>query len=246
VGLEPGLFISFYSCPSILQDLTLVDGLFSSVGDVERMGGSSDLSPELRLSLDDRSFLSEDSGASTGGFSVRLNRSFSSWTLFNRSSSICTDSSDDLASLGGGETLTSADAERVGEGLFRRLEYGVVHKDIGRIVDYFERCTRGAPAAANPAATNEPPHLDSKEVISNIHPISILYPSNIHPIFIQNLSNIHTIFIQNLSIFCSVFIQYPSIIHPLSIHYPSIIHPLSIQYSYNIYPISIQYWIDIV
>ena len=108
------------------------------------MSGSSDLSPELRLSLDDGSFLSEDSGTSVG-FSLRLNRSFSSWTLFNRSSSICTDSSDDLASLGGGETFASGDVDhRIGEGFIRRREYGVVKKDIGHIVDYFERYTRAA------------------------------------------------------------------------------------------------------
>jgi len=127
---------------------------FFSVGDVERMSGSSDLSPELRLSLDDGSFLSEDSGTSAG-FSLRLNRSFSSWTLFNRSSSICTDSSDDLASLGGGETFASGDVDhRIGEGFIRRREYGVVKKDIGHIVDYFERYTRAA--AKNESKEQQP------------------------------------------------------------------------------------------
>ena len=40
------------------------------------------------------------------GLSIRLNRSFSSWNLLKRSSSIYTDSSEDLASLGG-DTSTS-------------------------------------------------------------------------------------------------------------------------------------------
>ena len=125
--------------------------LYPSVGDVERMSASSDLSPELRLSLDDGSFLSrsrlgsysasdaEDGGGSGSGvgFSLRMNRSFSSWTLFNRSSSICTDSSDDLASLGGD---TFSCEERNGS-LIRRLEYG--EKDIGKIVEYFEHYFRG-------------------------------------------------------------------------------------------------------
>lgn len=120
---------------------------FCSVGDVERMSASSDLSPEFTLSLDDGSFASRSRIGSCSvsdpedldGLSLRFNRSFSSWTLFNRSSSIYTDSSEDLASLGG------EGSEDRQSSLVRRLEYG--EKDIGKIVDYFERYIKGGGVA---------------------------------------------------------------------------------------------------
>ena len=113
-----------------------------SVGDVERMS-SSDLSPEFTLSLDDGSFASRSRIGSCSisdpedldSLSLRFNRSFSSWTVFNRSSSVYTDSSEDLASLGG------EGSEDRNSSLVRRLEYG--EKDIGKIVDYFECYIRG-------------------------------------------------------------------------------------------------------
>lgn len=123
--------------------------LSHSVGDVERMSACSDLSPEFlsRLSLDDGSFLTRSSRIGSYSmsdsdeaevFSLRLNRSFSSWTLFNRSSSVYTsDSSEDLASLG--DACDGSD--RSSQSLMRRLEYG--EKDISKIVDYFERYIRG-------------------------------------------------------------------------------------------------------
>lgn len=111
---------------------------FFSVGDVERMSASSDLSPEFTLSLDEGSFASRSRIGSCSisdpedldSLSLRFNRSFSSWTVFNRSSSVYTDSSEDLASLGGDGS------EERNSSLVRRLEYG--EKDIGKIVDYFE------------------------------------------------------------------------------------------------------------
>lgn len=107
------------------------------------MSASSDLSPEYTLSLDDGSFLSRSRIGSCSisdaedvdGLSFRLNRSFSSWTLFNRSSSVYTDSSEDLASLGGADGADDRTSS-----IMRRLEYG--EKDIGKIVDYFERYIR--------------------------------------------------------------------------------------------------------
>ena len=113
-----------------------------SVGDVERMSAGSDISPEFTLSLDDGSFLSHSRIGSCSmsdaddadSLSLRLNRSFSSWTLFNRSSSVYTDSSDDLGSLG--EAGAAGDERSV----VRRLEYG--EKDIRKIVEYFERYIR--------------------------------------------------------------------------------------------------------
>ena len=115
---------------------------FFSVGDVERMS-SSDLSPELTLSMDDGSFASRSRIGSCSisdpedldSLSLRFNRSFSSWTVFNRSSSVYTDSSEDLTSLGG------EGSEDRNSSLVRRLEYG--EKDIGKIVDYFECYIRG-------------------------------------------------------------------------------------------------------
>ncbi|XP_046445577.1 dual specificity testis-specific protein kinase 1-like isoform X2 [Daphnia pulex] len=115
---------------------------FFSVGDVERMS-SSDLSPEFTLSLDDGSFASRSRIGSCSisdpedldSLSLRFNRSFSSWTVFNRSSSVYTDSSEDLTSLGG------EGSEDRNSSLVRRLEYG--EKDIGKIVDYFECYIRG-------------------------------------------------------------------------------------------------------
>lgn len=113
------------------------------------MSACSDLSPEFlsRLSLDDGSFLTRSSRIGSYSmsdsdeaevFSLRLNRSFSSWTLFNRSSSVYTsDSSEDLASLG--DACDGSD--RSSQSLMRRLEYG--EKDISKIVDYFERYIRG-------------------------------------------------------------------------------------------------------
>lgn len=111
------------------------------------MSACSDLSPEFlsRLSLDDGSLLTRSrigscsmSDAEEEIFSLRLNRSFSSWTLFNRSSSVYTsDSSEDLTSLGEG----CSDFERSSQSLMRRLEYG--EKDISKIVEYFERYIRG-------------------------------------------------------------------------------------------------------
>lgn len=119
-----------------------------SVGDVERMSASSDLSPEFTVSLDNDSFASRSRIGSCSisdpedldGLSLRFNRSFSSWTVFNRSSSIYTDSSEDLASLGG------EGIEDRSSSLVRRLEYG--DKDIGKIVDYFEHYIRGGGVAA--------------------------------------------------------------------------------------------------
>lgn len=107
------------------------------------MSASSDLSPEFTLSLDDGSFASRSRIGSCSisdpedadGFSFRFNRSFSSWTVFNRTSSVYTDSSEDLASLGGDGS------EDRHASIVRRLEYG--EKDIGKIVDYFERYIRG-------------------------------------------------------------------------------------------------------
>ena len=122
------------------------------MGDVERMSASSDLSPEFTLSLDDGSFVAPRSRIGScsmsdtedgDAFSVRLNRSFSSWTLFNRSSSVYTDSSEDLASLTGDEGSN-------GSSLMRRLEYG--EKDIGKIVDYFERYIRSGGDSASAVA----------------------------------------------------------------------------------------------
>lgn len=102
------------------------------------MSASSDLSPEFTLSLDEGSFASRSRIGSCSisdpedldSLSLRFNRSFSSWTVFNRSSSVYTDSSEDLASLGGDGS------EERNSSLVRRLEYG--EKDIGKIVDYFE------------------------------------------------------------------------------------------------------------
>lgn len=106
------------------------------------MSAGSDISPELTLSLDDGSFLARSRIGSCSmsdaddadSLSLRLNRSFSSWTLFNRSSSVYTDSSDDLGSLGDG-----AGDERSAS-LVRRLEYG--EKDIRKIVEYYEHYIR--------------------------------------------------------------------------------------------------------
>ena len=116
------------------------------------MSASSDLSPEFTLSLDDGSFVAPRSRIGScsmsdtedgDAFSLRLNRSFSSWTLFNRSSSVYTDSSEDLASLTGDEGSN-------GSSLMRRLEYG--EKDIGKIVDYFERYIRSGGYSASAVA----------------------------------------------------------------------------------------------
>ena len=119
------------------------------------MSASSDLSPEFTLPLDDGSFASRSRIGSCSvsdpedldGLSLRFNRSFSSWTLFNRSSSIYTDSSEDLASLGGGE----GGEDRHHHSLVRRLEYG--EKDIGKIVEYFERYMKGVAPESKDADT---------------------------------------------------------------------------------------------
>lgn len=115
------------------------------------MSACSDLSPEFlsRLSLDDGSLLTRSRMGSCSisdaddaeAFSLRLNRSFSSWTLFNRSSSLYTsDSSEDLASLEGGGGGDFDSSDKSSQSLMRRLEYG--EKDISKIVDYFERYIR--------------------------------------------------------------------------------------------------------
>ncbi len=139
-----GLFLSFRITCRLFTNSSLTR---YSVGDVERMSASSDLSPEFTFSLDDGSFASRSRIGSCSisdpedldGLSLRFNRSFSSWTVFNRSSSVYTDSSEDLASLGG------EGSEDRNSSLVRRLEYG--EKDIGKIVDYFECYIRGGGVA---------------------------------------------------------------------------------------------------
>ena len=151
-------FVSFFLLFYLRKDdkkFNMKFVLHSSVGDVERMSASSDLSPEFTLSLDDGSFASRSRIGSCSisdpedldGLSLRFNRSFSSWTVFNRSSSVYTDSSEDLASLGG------EGSEDRNSSLVRRLEYG--EKDIGKIVDYFECYIKGggvAPESKDKAA----------------------------------------------------------------------------------------------
>lgn len=128
---------------------------FYSVGDVERLSAGSDISPEFTLSLDDGSFLgcAMSDADDVDSLSLRLNRSFSSWTLFNRSSSIYTDSSDDLGSLG--------EEDR---SLVRRLEYG--EKDIRKIVEYFERYIRSG--GVGPEAVEKATSARSGQMNSNL------------------------------------------------------------------------------